>query len=303
MNASSPAATVRVVQLSDTHFLEDGEMPEGGHAYDTDDAFESVLGHLGDHAHLDLITVTGDIADHGRPAQYRKAADAFARLQAPVVVCPGNHDFDEAFHAGIGRPGVGTARVVEVGSWAFLFVDSSAGVMTPDGTGRPVDPSDGNRIHNNGVLGSREASWVRAMCDAVTAEHVFIWLHHPPDPTLPLSHDEAYATEWRALLPDLGKVRGLGGGHTHVPTEYELLGLPVFVAPSFKNNFSMEPPTWLPPGYRSYDFHPDGSIDSEVHLVDDERWPRRPFGRALKSLFAGELTYEQLAEITARKRG
>ena len=293
--------TVQVAQLSDTHFLEDGEVPEGGHAYDTDEAFDSILEHLGDHAHLDLIAVTGDVADHGRPAQYRKAADAFARLQAPVVVCPGNHDFDDAFHAGIGRPGVGTARVVEVESWAFVFVDSSAGVMQPDASGRLIDPDDGNRIHNNGVLGSQEAARVRAMHDAVDAEHVFIWLHHPPDPTIALPHDPSYAEEWRSLLPYLPRVRGFGGGHTHVPTQYELLGLPVFVAPSLKNNFSMEPQTWLPPGYRTFDFHPDGAIESTVHLVDDDRWPRRPFGRALKSLFDGELSYAELAEITARK--
>ncbi len=96
-------------------------------------------------------------------------------------------------------------------------------------------------------------------------------------------------------------VRGMGAGHTHIPAEYEIGDLPVFVSPSLKNNFSLDPQTWLPPGYRTYEFMPDGSVSSEVHLVDDERWPRRPFGRALKSLFMGELTFEQLAEISARR--
>jgi hypothetical protein len=75
------------------------------------------------------------------------------------------------------------------------------------------------------------------------------------------------------------------------------------VSPSLKNNFSMDPQTWLPPGYRTYEFMVDGSITSEVQLVDDERWPRRPFGRLLGSLFNGEITFSELDEIIARRSG
>ena len=297
------SSIVRIAQLSDTHFLEDGSEPEGGHAYDTDAAFDAVVEHLGDHSHFDMVVVTGDVADHGRPAQYRKAADAFAQFKVPVNVCPGNHDFDAPFSVGMGRPGIGTSRVVETGDWAFLFVESSAGLMEPDPSGLHVDPPGEQRLHNNGALGQREASWVRQMCQQTTAEHVFVWLHHPPAPPVPFVHDEGYASEWSDLLADLPIIRGLAGGHTHIPDAYELVGRPVFVAPSLKNNFSMEPQQWLPPGYRTYEFMPDGTVASELHLVDDERWPRRPFGRALKSLFMGEITYEQLAEIAARRAG
>ncbi len=294
---------VHIAQLSDTHFLEDGKEPEGGHGYDTDAAFEAVVDHLGDHEHLDLVVVTGDVADHGRPAQYRKAADAFARFQAPVNVCPGNHDLDTPFTAGIGRPGVGTSRMIEIGSWAFLFVDSSAGMMTVDDHGLPVDPPGGDRLHSNGSLGRREASQVRRMCSQTEAEHVFVWLHHPPGVEVPLIRDDAYTDEWRQILPDITNLRGFGGGHTHIPDQFELDGRPVFVAPSLKNNFSLDPKTWLPPGYRTYAFWPDGTIESDLHLVDDERWPRRPFGRALTSLFMGEITFEELAAIAARRAG
>ncbi|MEM9133466.1 MAG: metallophosphoesterase [Actinomycetota bacterium] len=293
---------VSVVQLSDTHFREDDAPPEGGFAYDTDAAFDAVLPQvtaLGP----DLIAVTGDVADHGRPAQYRKAADAFARLGVPVNACPGNHDFVDPFTAGIGRAGVGTSRVVEVGPWAFVFCDSSAGLMRLDADGVPTDPEGETRLHNNGALGAREAAVVRRLCAEVTAEHVFLWLHHPPAPPLPLCHDEAYAAEWRALLDDLPTVRGMAGGHTHVPDAYTFEGVPVFVAPSFKNNFSLDPQSWLPPGFRSYRFDDDGSVTSTLHFAPDdpERWPRRPFGRTLRSLFDGEITHAELAAIVAAR--
>ena len=88
-----------------------------------------------------------------------------------------------------------------------------------------------------------------------------------------------------------------------MPVQWELGGRPVFLAPSLKNNFTLEDNTWLPPGYRTYRFDPDGSVSSQVHFVDDEAlWPRRPLGRALQSLFRGELSFEELAAIVERRQ-
>ena len=292
---------VRVGHLSDTHFLEQGAEPEGGHAYDTGVAFDQVLEHMGDHSHLDLVVVTGDVADHGRAEQYVIAAEALSRFNVPVNVCPGNHDFDDPFKTGFGSSAE-TARVVEMGEWAFLFVDSNAGQMVPGDDGTLVDPPGDSRIHTNGALGEAEAAWLRDACEQTGAEHLFAWVHHPPCADIPLSADEAYDAEWTAILDHLPAIKGIGGGHTHIPTQYELAGRSVFVAPSLKNNFDLEAGTWLPPGYRTYEFHPDGRVTSDLHLVDDPRWPRRPLGRALRSLFDGELTFTELAAIVARKQ-
>ncbi|MEO1063892.1 MAG: metallophosphoesterase [Actinomycetota bacterium] len=290
-----------VVQLSDTHFLEPGAEAEGGGAYDTAAAFEAVLGDVERHLDPDLVVVTGDVADHGRPEQYRLAADSLGRFAAPVNVCPGNHDRAVAFDAGLGRADVSTTRVIELGAWALVFADSCAGVQRPDEHGLPVDPPVEERLHSNGSLGSAEASWIRRVVEASPAEHVFVWLHHPPVPGIAMYRNDDYLAEWRALLADLPKVRGLGAGHTHVPAELELDGRPIFVAPSLKNNFDLEAGTWLPPGYRSYRFHDDGTVESEVHLVDGDAWPRRPLGRALRSLFAGEISMTELMEIVERR--
>ncbi len=300
---SATADVVRVVQLSDTHFLEAGASPEGGFAYDTTDAFEAVRAAIDEHEPPDLVVVTGDVADHGRGAQYRQAADAFSSLGVPVNVCPGNHDQDATFTTGMGRSTVSTSRVIEASNWCFLFVDSNAGVMVPHESGRFVDPDDyDERLHRNGSLGEREASWVRDMCAATEAEHVFIWLHHPPAAPVGLSSDAAYDAEWTALMGSLPQVRGMAGGHTHVPDEYEFAGRPVFVCPAFKNNFDLTAATLLPPGYRTFEFVPDGTVTSTVELVDDPRWPRSPLGRAVLSLLRGELTHREFDAIVERKR-
>ena len=246
--------------------------------------------------------VTGDVADHGRPAQYRKAANSFGQLGSPVNVCPGNHDRDADFSAVLGRPSVSLSRSIRVGNWQFLFVDSSTGTMISDETGRLVDtgnPQD--RLHSNGTLGDQEKSWLRSMCATSDADHIFIWLHHPPDPPIKLVEDLPYADEWGQLLTELPNVRGFGAGHTHVPNDYDFGGRPVFVGPSLKNNFDLAAKMTLPPGYRTYEFAPDGGITSDLHLIDDSRWPRLRLGRAIMSLFNGELTHEELRAIAARK--
>lgn len=294
---------LRVGHLSDTHFLEPGLPPEGTHGYDTYAAFEAVLGHIASQPDLDLVVVTGDVADHGRPEQYEIAAAALARLPVPVYVCPGNHDADAAFRTGLAPVDVHTPRLTHHGPWAFVYADSNAGAMSPGEGGRLVDPPGEERLHRDGALGESESAWLRAATAGHQADHVFVWVHHPPDADVPMANDPAYTAEWEAVLADRPKVRGFGAGHTHIPTSYTFAGRPVFVAPSLKNNFDLGASTWLPPGYRTYAFHPDGTVECELHLIDDERWPRRPFGRALRSLFMGELSFNELAEIIARRSG
>lgn len=294
--------TIRIAQLSDTHFLEAGSTPEGGFAYDTAQAFHAVHEHLGQQDPFDMVVVTGDVADHGRVAQYAIAAAAFEQLDAPVHVCPGNHDQQDPLTVGLGRTNVSVSRAVEVGSWCFLFVDSNDGIKIVDDAGRAVDPPIyEDRLHCDGKLGAREAAWVRAMCATTTAEHVFIWLHHPPACDVPMMVNEPYTAEWRSLLGELPIIRGLGAGHTHLPASWHVADRPVFVAPSFKNNFDLVAKTMLGPGYRTYEFNADGTVTSQAHIIDDERWPKAPLGRAVLSLFNGELSHAEFDAIVARK--
>lgn len=282
---------LRVAQLSDTHFLAPGDTPEGGFAYDTNEAFTAVAAELAE-LKLDLVTVTGDVCDHGEIAQYANAGDSLASLGLPVNACPGNHDQDVNFQAALARPNVATSRVMALGEWCFIFADSNA-----------IDPDTyEDRLHGNGQLGAAEASWIKAIHDATPAEHIFVWIHHPPAPTSALSYDADYEAEWRELVPQLPKLRGIGAGHTHVPRDWVFEGVPVFVAPSLKNNWDLVAKTSLPPGARTYEFADDGSITSGVVLADGPAYPRAPLGRAVMSLFSGELTYAEFYEIAARKQ-
>src|SRR5207247_7619018 len=53
----------------------------------------------------DVAVVTGDLVDHGEPAEYEHLRRLLAPLQMPVFVIPGNHDAREPLRAAFGGDG------------------------------------------------------------------------------------------------------------------------------------------------------------------------------------------------------
>lgn len=70
----------RIVHLSDLHF-----------GFHRAELVGSLLDRI-NRAGADLVVLTGDITHRGRRAQYDAAAAFLSRIQAPLMVVPGNHD-------------------------------------------------------------------------------------------------------------------------------------------------------------------------------------------------------------------
>ena len=283
---------VRVTQLSDTHFTVGDGGSHGGMGYDTDETWEAVWAHaFGGQPHPDLVVITGDVADRGEPEEYHKAARALGRIPVPAYVLPGNHDFQVPFDALLPRPGLDSLRTLVVDEWLFVFADSNAGNRVLDEHGRPGDRDD--RVHLDAGLGPAEVAWLDATIAAAHADHVFVWVHHPP--AVPGAFNVAdYDAELDGLLTRHERIRGVAGGHVHTDRTEQLAGRPVFVCPALATNIDIEANTSLPPGYRTFEFHADGSIESQAHLIEDERWPRRDFPPVVVEYFAGRISADEL---------
>ena len=91
-----------VIQLSDPHIVAPGELLYG--RVDTADFLARAVAEINRLDPLpDVAVVTGDLVDHGDPAEYEHLRTLLAPLAMPVFVIPGNHDAREPLRAGVRR--------------------------------------------------------------------------------------------------------------------------------------------------------------------------------------------------------
>jgi 3',5'-cyclic-AMP phosphodiesterase len=148
---------VLLAQISDLHI--DGEGERTARA-------RRVMDYLAALPHpVDAVLVTGDIADHGQPAEYRAARELLAG-PAPVLVCPGNHDRRDSFRRVLlGDPGGGDGPVNQVHGLDGVTV------LLCDST---VPGQDG------GYLDDETVGWLDAALAAAPDRPALVAMHHPP---------------------------------------------------------------------------------------------------------------------------
>ncbi len=288
---------IRVTQFSDTHFTTSDEPTHGGLGYDTDETWDLIHAHAFATDHPDLVVVTGDVVDNGLPEEYAKAAKHLARIPVQANVCIGNHDFQVPFDAVLPGRGLTTSRTMRLGAWLFLFADSNFGGRSLGDDGRLHDRHD--RIESPPQLGDHEVAWIDETIASTDADHVFLWVHHPPRSR---ADTNPYESEVRGLFQRHESLRGMGVGHTHTDKVLDIEGRKAYTCPAFTINLDLPNETVLPPGYRTYEFGDDGSVSSESHLLDDPRWPRRRLEPPVSAWLRGEMSYDDMQVAMAAAR-
>jgi 3',5'-cyclic-AMP phosphodiesterase len=292
---------LRVVQLSDLHF---STAPGGYGLRDTADTFAAIVADvLADPP--DLVVVTGDIANEGKPEEYEQAGAALEALGLPVFCLAGNHDFTDALHAHLPRPGIVVARSMRIGEWLFLFGDSNDGGLVFDSTGGWVDHPERMELARGGIHG-HELAWLRRQLDFGAAAHAMLWLHHPPAApgmfTQP-DFDAQVTTLCQTSGSTATPLRAIAAGHVHTGIEGELAGTPVYFCPSTGVCIDFEASQLMPPGYRRFEFRDDGTIRAELVWLDDERWNERwPLPDWAVEYLSGRLSDEEMHERRAKMR-
>jgi Icc protein len=212
----SPTHTL--VQLTDLHIVEDGEELPGG--VDTaavlaealDAIEESALGPT-------ALVLTGDLTEHGRPAQYRRlraiVEPVAARLGAPVVYAAGNHDDRAALREHlVDRPPSDEPldHTVRVGDLRIIALDSTV-------------PGQGH-----GELTPEQLERLRGELAEPAPAGTVLAMHHPPLPSAaPLAASIPLLRRGDLAAAVAGTdVRLVLAGHTHVVSSGTLAGVPVW---------------------------------------------------------------------------
>lgn len=205
-----------IAHLSDTHF--------GGHP-DAESRARRVLDHLGAmEPAVDVVLVTGDIADHGAVEEYDVAQKVLGGWSgpAPMLVCPGNHDVRETYGAWRDLPGDQPANAAHrVGGHRFLMLDS----LVPAPVGERID---------HGLLEPHSLAWLdRQLTARPPGERAVVCLHHPPVPVHIDLMDPIRLRNADELAAVLGRHQGVVAvlvGHAHTACAATFAGLPLLVA-------------------------------------------------------------------------
>lgn len=200
---------------------------------------------------VDVLLVTGDVADHGTEAEYRQAAQLLT-LPFPVFTLPGNHDVRGPFRATLlgGPPDDTPVNAAHtVAGLAILLCDSTI----PGQAGGELAPSTLDWIDR--TLRALPSGTPALMC----CHHPPAPVHHPWIDTMALANPGALAT----VLDAHPEVVALLTGHTHTATASTFAGRPWLGAPGVVSMLRMpwqgEDPIDLdaPPGIA-------------FHLLDDQ---------------------------------
>ncbi|WP_413736932.1 3',5'-cyclic-AMP phosphodiesterase [Sodalis sp. RH21] len=249
-------AIIRILQITDTHlFAGEDEALLGVNTYRSYSAVLDAVEAEG--LPYDLVAATGDLAqDHSLEA-YQHFARGIARLPAPCVWLPGNHDFQPAMVKALDECGISPSKHVLLGDqWQLILLDSQV-------FGVP-----------HGELSDYQLEWLDKALRSQPERYTLLLLHHHPFASGCIwldQHSLRNAHMLAAVLENFPRVTTLLCGHIHQELDVDWHGRRVLASPStcvqFKphcTNFTIDP---IAPGWRYLDLHPDGTLTTEVHRL------------------------------------
>lgn len=247
-----------LIHLTDMHLLEEPHATLLG--IDTEASLQAVLRQVRhEMPRADLLLATGDVAQDGSRAAYRRVRRLLERAGLPVRCLPGNHDDGAGLRAELGG---WTAPVTDVGpAWRVVMLDST------------VQGSDA------GHLDAAQLELLEQALARAGARHVLVALHHNPVPVETDWHDAMMLDNAQALfrlLADRPQARVVLWGHVHRPFDRRRHSLRMLATPATSFQFAvrngrhtLDP---VAPGYRWLKLYRDGSLATGVRRLNLAAW-------------------------------
>jgi Icc protein len=208
-----------LLHVSDTHFVGDGLLYG---AVDVEGHLTELLGRFeASHSRPEAIVITGDMADKGDPAAYRRlrgiVEPVALRLGAQVIWVMGNHDSRAAVRVCLLDEEPSNDPIDQVHWLGGLRVIA-------------LDTSVPGRHH--GEVSEAQLAWLAAELATRAPEGTILAMHHPPVPSvLDLAVLVELQDQQRLAAVLAGSdVRTILAGHLHYSTTAMFAGINVSVA-------------------------------------------------------------------------
>jgi 3',5'-cyclic-AMP phosphodiesterase len=275
-----------VAQISDTHILP----PEARYraVVDRSAAGERVFAEFDTARYLagavaainrldplpDVTVVTGDLVDHGDPAEYENLRALLAPLAMPVFVIPGNHDAREPMRQAFRGDGY-----LPTGEYLQYTVEDYPVRLVALDTLIPGQ--------NGGMLCADRLQWLDRALAAQPDRPTLVLMHHPPFRTA-ITYMDNYGLENAAALGEVlarhGQVERVLCGHLHRAIDRRFGGTVAGTAPSTAHQLRLNvipgaPLRFIaePPGYQLHVWQEDSGLVTHTAVFGD--WPAPPSAR------------------------
>lgn len=234
-----------IAQLTDPHIKAEGHL-----AYkrvDTAGNLKRCVHHLlGLSKRPDLILLTGDLTDFGRPEEYNLLRKLLSPLDMPTYVIPGNHDSRQ----GIRQAFADHDYIPQDGEFLHYVIDDYPLRLVGLDTTIPGKPG--------GIMCNERLRWLDRQLGEKPDTPTVLFMHHPPIKT-GIRHMDvqncANAEAFGELVERHGQIVRILCGHVHRPVCTQWHGITVTIAPSSSHyvaldlqdespaDFNLEPPT------------------------------------------------------------
>ena len=245
----SPSRTDRhrILHLSDPHLTRAGIDEDG---VDGTAALERILHDARFVPGIDLVVLSGDIADDGSPEGYAAVLERVGRFaaerQIPHVYCTGNHDDRATFAAVLGSGHVG-ADGTDVGRLAPDAGDLRVAVSEVVGL-RVITLDSLVPGSVDGFVGDGQLAWLRSLLDQPAPAGSVVVVHHAPialdSAALMRSVNLQNASDLADTVSGTD-VRAVLCGHFHLQLSGSLDGVPVWVTPGVVTRIDLTTPWHL----------------------------------------------------------
>ena len=255
--ASASGSVLRILHLTDPHLFASADGTLRG-VVTWDSLMRVLRHHRASGWPADVVVVTGDVVQDDSAAAYDRFRHALITLDLPVLCVPGNHDVDVLMRAVCADPPFEYCAFREFGNWLLAGIDSClAGVA-------------------NGAVAESEFERLHETIEDSAAEHVLVYLHHPPVTLHSAWLDQVGLMNRADCLREFartGRVRTVIFGHAHQAYDGTHNGMHMLGTPSTCQQFRPRSDTFAvddrPPACRRIELHSDGSHTTELMWIDE----------------------------------
>ena len=249
---------IKLIQITDTHILDEGEKPRSFTDFDTSASLKQVVDKIKQNeSDADCIVLTGDLVHEPSKNAYQNLADLLATLTIPLLSLPGNHDDPEMMEYMMGTNGFDTGKQLKIGNWLLILLNS--------------------RLENehSGELTEYELEFLRNTLELNHSKHCLVALHHHPVSINSPWMDSMILNngdEFLNIIDNFDNVRGIIWGHIHQKFETKRNDVVLLGSPSTCKQFKPKAEAYAvdnkAPAYRKIELFDDGKIKTKVVYID-----------------------------------